>query len=375
MTDQPRNFATLESLRNDLLRFKVILLAGKERNAAPRPVSEQATSLLEALVKEGLDHLPRDLPGFDVPSVVDEFCRRYSVCAPVHVWLKKRLDLPLAAAVPRGTIAQQFGAVCNKLQISVTTPKGNNANKIQKKVLRPVHIQPKRAVPEGSFFIDWTVRTGAGEWGSKPYILQYKGTLKFSAHLQPTSVPHVGGVKNDVTAGSVAIGHVTCRVFKMTEIANDGEDLLTVCEGLSEEIYQAAEKIIEMEEKTGKSFDDGCYVEELFVDAAWRGLGLGLFMLSHVQRGITCLTSYTLLAANPHWFSRSNVEKKTNKRIRYESTAQAKFDHDVEKLQMYYSRIGFEKIGDLFVGLFNRNGSRDISSVCPHLLGRTSTKN
>ena len=114
------------------------------------------------------------------------------------------------------------------------------------------------------------------------------------------------------------------------------------------------------------------YVDEMYVDERFRGVGLGLFMLDAVtstlagQMGLTLITPFPLQFLNqPFRFDPNDGS------MRALPPDRAEFEQAKEKLSEHYGLLGFRSIGfpDRFMMLGHWNGLAHprIKEVCPHL--------
>jgi len=106
------------------------------------------------------------------------------------------------------------------------------------------------------------------------------------------------------------------------------------------------------------------YVEKLVVHKEFRGHGLGLFMLDAAVHVINSNMSLTLINPFPLQYEDECFHDKKRPQ---DYPAAGSIAADRKKLQAYYRRLGFEKIGEKLLGVWNGYLQPNLLEVEPKL--------
>lgn len=265
---------------------------------------------------------------------------------------------------------------------------------------------PKTAVPNGHFSIVWRAETFLVDYDS-PYVktvdsllVKHTGDLMF----YPDSVSGLSGGEE-----CTKVGCIECTKISTTQICNERLDRFACLDAKSNELSSVGQllqalkgaKVVqttnfgpgslfntatterkELINEVGHGFEitsgDVLYIERVDVDEAYRGLGLGLFLIDMADRVINSYMSLCLMIPYPlQWlrrerraweqYSTSPVSAELEE-ARIQDVAQ--FEAAQAKIAAHYKLLGFRRLkhGETeFMGRWNGEMLPRIQAVCPHL--------
>eukprot|EP01032_Pedospumella_encystans_P033015 gene33015-37292_t len=258
-------------------------------------------------------------------------------------------------------------------------------------------LQPKSAIPSGwDFTIKWSFESRLRD----SYITRFSGDLMLSSIFSDEDPKKVG--------------FITCVKVQRANIVNNGDDIIDICDSESKELYdlaRATEKDEEGEDNDEMRQGDLVYVRDIEVDHAFRGIGLGLFMLSEAHFTVNSCMSMTVLkpyplqhqthvwtpfkAATdatltlrrdddnvmPFYTDEKNLNRKRTRAFHANNfephvdspadlAEEAKVEEEklaaTKKLQDYYGLLGFKPFKMNYYALWSGYMSPSLREVCPH---------
>ena len=263
---------------------------------------------------------------------------------------------------------------------------------------RTKQYQPKSEVPRSWYFtIKWSFESEMGE----SYISYFNGDLMLADILSDEDPKKIGFIK--------------CVKVHRANIVNNGGEVIEVCDEESQDLFEVAmatEKDEEGEDNDEMRQGDLVYVQEIEVDHAFRGIGLGLYMLNDANLTVNSGMSMTILKpyplqhqtfvwkpfraeadstlslrkeddhVMPFYSDEKNINRKRD-RIRFAGCAEAPVDTPADlaeeakleedrlgatkKLQDYYGLLGFKPFKKDYVAHWNGYMAPNLRAVCPHL--------
>ena len=209
-----------------------------------------------------------------------------------------------------------------------------------------LNIYSKENMPEGNLSIEFMTEECEGNWG-----VLYKGIVR-------------------LCNGQDEMEIATMEAWKIRTERLPADYLHEALDSLSSQLDQLADELFDWDGEIRKNIyneiGDGMeiwqtsaflFIDQITVMPEYRGLDLGLLLLDEACKWINDQMSLTLLMAVP--FDREYDRDGTlYKCTREEGKA---------KLEKYYRRLGFRRIGKSFLGRWNGFIMPDLHVVSPHL--------
>jgi hypothetical protein len=268
--------------------------------------------------------------------------------------------------------------------------------------------KPNRDKPKGRFSVKWELETSLvnNETHDRQdhYLHHYLGKLVYKDDEFMDDEDEV----NDVVAG-----RIKATKIRTGNIMNSAGDAYTLCDDESEvlcrvgllinrlngdEDYSTGQLFLQSRDGHSSGSDvpfinevggneeitqgDILYIDEIFVEESFRGLGLGLFLLDHADHVINSNNSLCLLIPYPLQYDGRSGQRHPwdvwtgddaampPDLLAAKNSFYAEFEPAKEKLRKLYALLGFKTLNhgkNNFMGRWNGYRSPSIKKVCPHL--------
>ena len=237
-----------------------------------------------------------------------------------------------------------------------------------------------------TFSITWAAEQSSVDGRSISTVLNYKGTLVAWTIGKSLEIEKV-----------LECGKIQCTKILAAEMEDRGMNLSHECDEISCELERVAHLVTNM--RTGENLEDEddvvdldtkivlkmddnfvndvgsmskitkgdiLYVNKIEIDKAYRGMGLGLYLLDAAERQINSPLSLTLLIPFPLMYTGAGSEPNVDS---------SKLQAEKRRLAKYYALLGFKELGwvgtnSWFMGKWNgfyQPERTRIENVCPGL--------
>lgn len=209
--------------------------------------------------------------------------------------------------------------------------------------------KPKKPLLEGAYYLEWSLSStlaGLNSWYDCR-VGRWKGTLKHNVK---------------------AIGFIECYKIYLLNLSRD--QVFEMCDATSADLARFAEQVLDggdiredgITNEVGGALEIGqsstiLYIDKIFVEPFYRGLGFGLLMADDACRRINHEMSLTVVCPA--------VDTRTEHSG--QSLASSERRQIERKLRDYYGLLGFHSLGDSFVASWNGYRLPEAREVCPHL--------
>lgn len=264
--------------------------------------------------------------------------------------------------------------------------------------------EPK--VEDGKFYIQWSMKQnlgyGADENTLDMFANHYTGTLIQRVEKEHDSEGQGYGWDEDDRYEKRVAGSVSLWRIKSNNIVNNGMGMIECLDPISQELADVAILLQTLEGVDDSSpidmrsdpmtalfmhgraegsipktlvneVGDGCeitqgetvYIEKLVVRKEFRGHGLGLFMLDAAANVINGHMSLTLI--NPFPLQYENESFRNGSRPQ-DYPVVGSIEDDRRKLEAYYRKLGFKKLGGKMLGMWNGYSQPELLNAAPSLV-------